>query len=135
MATVFVVGAAAVVVLAAVHLTQGTSSVGAGDLLRLLTGGSRGDTDAAAVLVASRLPRLVAAVVVGVALGIAGVVLQSLARNPLATPDTLGVDAGAYLAVVIASSFGLSLGVLPSGGIAFAGGLALAVGLRWLGSR
>lgn len=127
MATVFVVGAVAVVVLAAVHLTQGTSSVGAGDLLRLVTGGGRGDTDAAAVLVASRLPRLVAAVVVGVALGIAGVVLQSLARNPLATPDTLGVDAGAYLAVVIASSFGLSLGVLPSGGVAFLGGLAAAM--------
>ncbi len=114
--------------LAAVHLTQGTSSVDTGDLLRLLTGGGRaGETDAAAVLVASRLPRLLAAVLVGVALGIAGAVLQSLARNPLASPDTLGVNAGAYLAVTIAASFGLSLRVLPSGGIAFAGGLAAAV--------
>ena len=124
---VFVIGTTAAVLLAAVHLTQGTSSVDTGDLLRLLTGGGAGETDAAAVLVASRLPRLLAAVLVGVALGIAGAVLQSLARNPLASPDTLGVNAGAYLAVTIAASFGLSLGVLPSGGIAFAGGLAAAV--------
>jgi len=124
---VFVIGTTAAVLLAAVHLTQGTSSVDTGDLLRLLTGGGAGETDAAAVLVASRLPRLLAAVLVGVALGIDGAVLQSLARNPLASPDTLGVNAGAYLAVTIAASFGLSLGVLPSGGIAFAGGLAAAV--------
>ncbi len=125
-AGVFVIGTTLAVLLAVVHLTQGTSSVDAGDLLRLATGDRTGETDAAAVLVASRLPRLLAAVLVGLALGIAGAVLQSLARNPLAAPDTLGVNAGAYLAVTVAAAFGLSLGVLPSGGLAFAGGLAAA---------
>ena len=124
-AGVLVVAAAGVVLLAAVHLTQGTSSVNAGDLLRLLVG--NGTDDAANVLVASRLPRLLAGVLVGVALGVAGAGLQSLARNPLASPDTLGVNAGAYLAVVVVAAFGIPLAVLPAGGIAFLGGLAAAV--------
>ncbi|GIF50963.1 iron complex transport system permease protein [Asanoa ferruginea] len=123
-AAAFAVALALTVVLAAVHLTQGTSSVGAADLLKLLFGGD--DAGAAQVLVASRLPRLLAALVVGAALGVAGAGLQSLARNALASPDTIAVNAGAYLAVVAASAFGVSLGVLPSGALAFLGGLAAA---------
>ncbi|MEU4603918.1 iron ABC transporter permease [Kribbella sp. NPDC023972] len=123
-ASVFVIAVAAVVLLAAVHLTQGTSSVNAGDLLRLLAG--QGTDNSANVLIASRLPRLLAGVLVGVALGFAGAGLQSLARNPLASPDTLGVNAGAYLAVVVVAAFGVSLPVLPAGGVAFLGGLAAA---------
>jgi ferric hydroxamate transport system permease protein len=107
-----------------VHLTQGTSSVDAADLLRLAFG--RGTDDSAQVLVASRLPRLLAGVLVGVALGVAGAGLQSLARNPLASPDTLGVNAGAYFAVVAVAALGLSVPTLPIGGIAFIGGLAAA---------
>ncbi|GAB3812460.1 iron ABC transporter permease [Kribbella italica] len=124
-AGVFVITLAAVVVLAGVHLTQGTSSVGAGDLLRLVIG--QGTDNSANILVASRLPRLLAGVLVGLALGVAGAGLQSLARNPLASPDTLGVNAGAYLAVVVVAAFGINLPVLPAGGVAFAGGLAAAV--------
>ncbi|RZT20270.1 iron complex transport system permease protein [Kribbella sp. VKM Ac-2569] len=123
-ASVFVLACVAIVVLAAVHLTQGTSSVGASDLVRLVFG--QGTDNAANVLVASRLPRLLAGVLVGVALGVAGAGLQSLARNPLASPDTLGVNAGAYLAVVVVAAFGVSLPVLPAGGVAFVGGLAAA---------
>jgi iron complex transport system permease protein len=57
---------------------------------------------------------------------VAGATLQSLARNPLASPDTLAVNAGAHLAVVSAAAFGLALPVLPAGGLAFLGGLAAA---------
>ena len=124
-AGVFAIALVAVAVLAAVHLTQGTSSVNAGDLLRLAIG--QGTDNSANVLVASRLPRLLAGVLVGLALGIAGAGLQSLARNPLASPDTLGVNAGAYLAVVTVAAFGVQLPVLPAGGVAFLGGLAAAV--------
>jgi ferric hydroxamate transport system permease protein len=111
-------------ILAAVHLTQGTSSVGVPELLRLLVNG--GDEETLRILVASRVPRLLAGVAVGLALGVAGAAFQSLARNPLASPDTLAVNAGAHLAVVAAAAFGLSLPVLPSGGLAFCGGLAAA---------
>jgi len=123
-ATAVGVSVATVVLLAAVHVTQGTGDVGVDDLLRLLIGA--GTDRAADVAVASRLPRLVAGVVVGVALGVAGAALQSVARNALASPDTLAVDAGAFLAITTVAAFGLALPTLPTGALAFAGGLAAA---------
>ncbi|TDB91055.1 iron ABC transporter permease, partial [Micromonospora fluostatini] len=120
---VFVLTVAVGLVVAAVHLTQGTSSVGALDLLRLLVGT---DDETARVLVASRLPRLLAGLAIGVALGFAGAALQSIARNPLASPDTLAVNAGAHLAIVAAAAFGITLPALPAGGLALLGGLAAA---------
>ncbi|WP_432050699.1 iron ABC transporter permease [Verrucosispora sp. NA02020] len=119
----FVAAIALLLVVAGVHLTQGTSAVGALDLLRLLTGG---DDETARVLVASRVPRLLAGLAIGVALGFAGAALQSIARNPLASPDTLAVNAGAHLAIVSVSAFGIALPALPAGGLAFCGGLAAA---------
>jgi ABC-type Fe3+-siderophore transport system permease subunit len=119
---VFAVAGAVSVLACVLHLTQGTSSIGALDLLDLAFGGE--DGDAARVLVASRLPRMLAGVTAGAALGFAGAALQSVARNPLASPDTLAVNAGAHLAIVAAAAFGLSLPLLPAGGLALAGGLA-----------
>ncbi len=52
-----------------------------------------------------RLPRAMLAIVVGFAIGAAGVIMQTLTRNPLADPGLLGVNAGATLAVVIAIAF------------------------------
>ncbi|GGM23749.1 iron-hydroxamate transporter permease subunit [Micromonospora yangpuensis] len=119
----FVLATAVLIVVAAVHLTQGTSSVGALDLLRLATGG---DDETARVLVASRLPRLLTGLAIGIALGFAGAALQSIARNPLASPDTLAVNAGAHLAIVGVAAFGITLPVLPAGGLALGGGLVAA---------
>ena len=122
---VVLVGLAAAVLLAGVHLTQGTADVGLGDLALAL--GSGGTEQQVAVVVASRVPRMLAGVLVGVALGLAGAALQSVARNPLAAPDTLGVDAGGYLLVVLAVALGWALPVPFAGGLAFLGGLAAAV--------
>ncbi|MEL7975204.1 iron ABC transporter permease [Isoptericola sp. F-RaC21] len=120
----FVLAAVAVLVLSAVHVTQGTADVGPMDVLRAAVGA---DTDqTVAVLVSSRLPRLLAGILVGVALGVAGAVLQSVARNPLASPDTLAVNAGAYVTVVAAAAFGLTVPFYLQGGLAFVGGLAAA---------
>ncbi|WP_110336239.1 iron ABC transporter permease [Prauserella flavalba] len=113
-----------IVVGSALHLTQGTSAVSALDVLRLVFGGGTGDT--AAVVLESRLPRLLAAVVVGIALGVAGAVLQTVARNIMASPDTLAVDAGAHLAIVAVAAFGVSLPLAGAAGIAFAGGIGAA---------
>ncbi len=116
---------AGLLAVAALHLTQGTAAVGGVDLLALLQG--RGTDDAGAVLVASRLPRLAAGVLVGVALATAGAALQSVTRNPLASPDTLAVNAGAHIAIVGVAAFGITIPVLASGAVAFVGGLIAAV--------
>ncbi|TKJ20671.1 iron ABC transporter permease [Blastococcus sp. CCUG 61487] len=108
------------------HLTQGTSAVGLADLVGLLTG--RDDIDAGTrdVLVGSRIPRLAAGLAVGFALGVAGALFQSLARNALASPDTLAVTAGAHFAVSAVAAFGLAVPLAASGAVATAGGLAAA---------
>jgi iron complex transport system permease protein len=53
----------------------------------------------------ARLPRVLAAALVGSGLSLAGVVFQALLRNPLASPDTLGVSAGASLGAMLAITF------------------------------
>jgi iron complex transport system permease protein len=65
----------------------------------------------AQILFIARLPRAAAAAVVGGALAAAGVVFQALLRNPLATPFTLGVSAGAALGAMLAVTFDWSLSV------------------------
>src|SRR5947208_10700865 len=56
----------------------------------------------AQVFFIARLPRVAAAAIVGAGLALSGVVFQALLRNPLASPDTLGVSAGATLGAMIA---------------------------------
>ncbi len=63
---------------------------------------------------------------VGFALGVAGALLQSVARNAIASPDTLGVTAGAYFSVTAVAAFGLAVPIWASGAVAFAGGMASA---------
>jgi ferric hydroxamate transport system permease protein len=128
-AVVFLTALAALAVLAVVHLTQGTADVSFGDVVRGLFAGDAAASDggqAVAVLLDSRLPRLVAALLVGLAVGAAGSLLQSVARNPLAAPDTLAVNAGAYVSVVAVAAFGVAMPFALSGLVAFAGGLLAA---------
>jgi iron complex transport system permease protein len=110
------------------HLTQGTSGLGAAELLRALSGDQVyvGGVSVDDVFLGSRLPRLCAGVAVGFALGVAGALLQSVTRNALASPDTLAVTAGAYFALTVVAAFGLSVPLWASSGVAFAGGLLAA---------
>ncbi|MFT4264154.1 MAG: iron chelate uptake ABC transporter family permease subunit [Nocardioides sp.] len=81
-----------------------------------------------------RLPRTVVALVVGVALGLSGALIQALTRNPLADPGILGVHAGASFAVTFAVGV---LGVRDIGGylwFAFAGALIVTILVLALGS-
>lgn len=124
-----------VALLAAIDVTQGTADVGAGALWKAVTGNA--DRADASVVVASRLPRMVAGLLVGVALGVAGAAMQAVTRNVLASPDTLAVNAGAYLALGLGSVSGIGFGVLAQSGLAFLGGLgaaAVVLALSGLGS-
>ncbi|QHC65297.1 iron chelate uptake ABC transporter family permease subunit [Rathayibacter sp. VKM Ac-2759] len=90
----------AVVVLAAVavlSVTVGSREVSWADVVAALGGSTDGFEQAA---VAKRLPRTLLAAIAGAALGVAGVLMQGVTRNPLADPGILGVNTGASLAVV-----------------------------------
>jgi len=89
----------------------------------------------AQILFVARLPRTLAAALVGSALATAGVVFQGLLRNPLATPFTLGVSAGASLGAMLAITFGWSLtiaGVTPVPIASFVGSLGAVGIVYWL---
>ncbi|MGU9866838.1 Fe(3+) dicitrate ABC transporter permease subunit FecD [Kluyvera ascorbata] len=84
------------------------------------------------VLTAYRLPRLLLALFVGAALAVAGVLVQGIVRNPLASPDILGVNHAASLASVGALLLLPSLPVIALPLLAFAGGMAGLILLRML---
>ncbi len=80
------------------------------------------------ILFYSFLPRAAVAIVAGAALGLSGLLLQRILRNPLAEPSTLGISAGAQLAMAAAAIYAPGLMAFSVGTVAFAGGVA-AVGL------
>jgi iron complex transport system permease protein len=82
----------------------------------------------AQIFFVARLPRVLAAALVGGTLAAAGVVFQALLRNPLATPYTLGVSSGAALGAMLAIAWGAALPMLGVTSASLAGaGLAVAV--------
>lgn len=86
------------------------------------------------ILRALRLPRVLAALSAGGALGLAGALMQAVTRNPLADPGILGVNAGAALAVVLALTLSAAgpAQLLPWSLAGAAGGAALAASLGGL---
>jgi iron complex transport system permease protein len=112
--------------LALVTLLLGPVALPVGDVLQALAGA--GETGAAIIVWEIRLPRVLAAFGVGMALGASGAALQGLLRNPLAEPGVLGVSAAASLFATVALYWGLvttSAFVLPLAAIA---GALLATG-------
>ncbi|GHE08094.1 FecCD family ABC transporter permease [Streptomyces alanosinicus] len=106
-----------------VSLTTGEMPMSAPTALRALLG--LGDAGDVLVVQQFRAPRAVAAVVAGAGLGAAGCVLQRLFRNPLASPDVMGMTGGASLGAVALLAAGASQTLVPVG--ALAGGLVAAL--------
>ncbi len=75
----------------------------------------------AQIFFVARLPRTLAGAAVGGSLAAAGVVFQGLLRNPLATPFTLGVSAGAALGAMLAITFNWTLGIAGVSAVPAAG--------------
>lgn len=88
---------------------------------------------ARAVVLELRGPRILAALAVGAALAMAGAAFQNLFRNPLVSPDILGVSGGCALGAVIAILASLSQAAVQS--FAFAGGIAAAALVVFIGGR
>ncbi|WP_312866560.1 FecCD family ABC transporter permease [Streptomyces boluensis] len=96
----FAVGVAALALCVALSFAMGARPVPLSTVFSALFGDASG-ADAVAVT-GLRLPRTVIGLAIGAALGVAGAVAQGITRNPLASPTTLGIDAGAGFAVVVA---------------------------------
>ena len=88
----------------------------------------------AQIFFVARMPRVLAAALVGSALAAAGVVFQAMLRNPLATPFTLGVSAGASLGAMLAIVLGATAAIGPLAAVPLASllgaGLAAAIVYR-----
>jgi iron complex transport system permease protein len=98
-----------------------------------LTGTASGLSPAAeAVIFQIRGPRVVAAIICGAALAVAGTAFQGLFRNPLVSPDILGASSGAALGAVI--GIFLSLGIFGIQSLAFLGGLMAVAIVYGIGS-
>ena len=89
--------------------------------------------DGARLFFYARLPRALAALVVGAGLAAAGCAFQAVLRNPLAEPYTLGISSGSALAAVIAIRFGVAETALGHTGIGLAAlvGAAVTVYVVW----
>lgn len=103
---------AAVLVLAATELLVGSSGLSVGECLDALLG--RGETAAVRIMRYIRLPRLLAAMIAGAGLSAAGLVMQTVLGNPMASPSTLGVSNaavfGANLSIIALAGGFLSTG-------------------------
>ena len=89
----------------------------------------------AQIFFVARLPRVLAGGLIGASLAAAGVVLQAMLRNPLATPFTLGVSAGAALGAMLAIAFGLDVGAMGVSSVpiaSFIGSLVAIAIVYWL---
>ncbi|GAA0453364.1 ABC transporter permease [Paractinoplanes deccanensis] len=113
-------------------LAVGANPLSPGVVLDALRGG--GDAQAHYVVVGLRVPRTVTGIAAGVALGIAGTLIQAFTRNPLADPGILGVNAGAAFAVAVGVAF---LGVRDIAAfvwLAFLGALVVTLAVYVIGS-
>jgi len=129
-------------VLVAWSFTVGRFAVATGDVIRVLWASLFGEESGLArnvdaIVLQVRAPRVAAALCVGAALAAAGAAYQNLFRNPLVSPDILGVSAGCALGAGLAVLASLPIEAIQA--FAFVGGL-IAVGLvvaigTWIGGR
>lgn len=123
-----------VTVLAAMtSIKLGETKMGYTQIFKIIVGA--GDSQLADIIFSYRLPRVAVALAAGACLSVAGVIAQSVMRNPLAAPDTLGLTGGSGLAAVVVTL--LLPGHYPSllTLAAFGGGVASAVAVYLLAYR
>ena len=118
-------------VLLILNLRIGSVRVPMDELLAILRGHSRENT-AGQIIWTIRMPRMIAAAVLGGALAVAGFLLQTFFSNPIAGPFVLGISSGAKLTVAIAMILSLKVGLNLSSGMMIVAafvGAGLSMGL------
>jgi iron complex transport system permease protein len=129
---VFVLVLAVLAAVCILSLMIGRQPISPVDVVRALVGGGPGNT--IDIVRGLRLERTVVALVVGLALGGAGALMQALTRNPLADPGLLGVNAGAAAAVVTGFAFFGIANSFAQMWLALAGAAVASVAVYLLGS-
>ncbi|TXS48236.1 FecCD family ABC transporter permease [Streptomyces sp. t39] len=118
---------------AVLSIGVGARSVPPGEVVRALVDFQ--GTDDQVIVRDVRAPRALLAVAVGAALAVAGALIQTLARNPLAEPGILGVTAGAGFAITVGSALGVVSGQAGQLAFAVAGSVAAALLVAAVGRR
>jgi iron complex transport system permease protein len=135
--TIHALAVAAALLMVLVSLGVGRFPISAMEVLSLVSAALFGGTanapeNADLILFSIRGPRIVAAFAVGAALAAAGAAYQNLFRNPLVSPDILGVSSGAALGAVLGIFMALPLIAIQ--GLAFIGGLSSVAAIYLIGS-
>jgi iron complex transport system permease protein len=114
-----------------VHLLLGGYTFTFPDAVRIIVGDGIGRPTAEFIMMESKLPRALTAVGVGACFGIGGAVFQTTLRNPLASPDIIGISTGASTAAVLALlTFGLRGDAVALASAA--GAVTTALLVRWV---
>ncbi|WP_148667563.1 iron chelate uptake ABC transporter family permease subunit, partial [Arthrobacter sp. Hiyo1] len=117
-------------VLFAVTVLLGSYTVTIPDFFRILTAhltGGEKIPGASFIVMENKLPRAVLAILIGLAFGLSGGLFQTMLRNPLASPDVIGISYGASAAAVLAIVvFGASGAAVSAAALAGAIGVALS---------
>ena len=108
-------------------LAIGSVSIPLADIIRVLLGGSASRNSWTSIVLKFRLPKALTAALAGAALGVSGLQMQTLFRNPLADPFVLGISSGASLGVALVVLSVGSVGMVLLAGIGLLGDLSLVV--------
>lgn len=119
----FILSLIMVVLLFLVNLFYGSVDIPSRDVLAILFGGEAEREAWRLIVLETRVPQAVTALLAGAAISVAGLLLQTLFNNPLAGPEVLGINSGAGLGVAVVML--LMQGVFAVGGMNVAGYLAL----------
>ena len=112
----FTILAAIFVAVTLAGLALGSVNIPLGDVMTVVTGGTNVDPVSMTIIHDVREPRTITALLVGAALGMSGLEMQTLFRNPLADPYILGISSGASLGVALVAVSYTHL-TLPTSGL------------------
>ena len=122
----FIILTAALAVLLVVNLLLGTVRIPIAEILTILTGGEAGEV-ATNIVLQSRLPQALTAIVAGAGLAVSGLQMQTVFRNPLAGPSVLGISNGSALGVAFVVLLSGRLGGVALSRLGYLGEAAMSV--------
>ena len=125
--TVSLILLVAIIVLIVVNLLIGTVSIPVADVCRILAGMGSDSEIWTNIVLSSRLPQVLTAIVAGAGLAVSGLQMQTVFRNPLAGPSVLGISNGSALGVAFVVLLSGQLGSVALSRLGYLGDVAISV--------